>query len=191
MACCPATSNNLSLCIHLQLVAPEMFSSPPSIAPDYDTPATMVHNKAHWPLTCLCHCFSCFQPCLVAAVPHKLPQPPLLSRLLNATQQDLPSMLRQIVDPLTAPFATLSPLSELPIDPDGSHSRWRYNGQALLEHHMQQIRKLPVSDALPTAGLLGQPLPGSDCPAAPSLTRSKVGCFKLPVLLMSARSAVA
>ena len=82
-------------------------------------------------------------------------------------------MLRQIADPLTAPFATLPPFSELPINHDGSHSHWRFNGQALLEHHIKQARKLPVSDVLPTAGLLGQPQPGSNCPAAPSFTRSK------------------
>ena len=113
----------------------------------------------------------------VPAVAQQLPQPSLLSRLLNATHQDLPSMLRQIADPLTAPFATLPPLSELPINPGGSHSRWRYNGQALLEHHMQQAKQLPVSDVLPTAGLLGQPQPGGKCPAAPSLNRSKVDAF--------------
>ena len=89
-------------------------------------------------------------------------------------------MLKQIADPLTAPFALLPPLSELPINPDGSHSRWRYNGQALLEHHMLQAKKLPVSDVLPTAGLLGQPQPGANCPAAPSLTRCKVGFSSLP-----------
>ena len=114
---------------------------------------------------------------MVVAVAQETPRPSLLSRLLNAPPQDLPSMLRQIADPLTAPFATLPPLSELPSNPDGPHSRWRYNGQALLEHHIQQAKKLPISDVLPTAGLLGQPLPGTDCPPAPSLSPSKVKIF--------------
>ena len=123
------------------------------------------------------------------------PQPSLLSRLLNATPQDLPSMLRHITDPLTAPFATLPPLSELPIEPGGPHSSWHHNRQALLEHHLQQARQLPANDVLPTGGLLGQPQPGSHYPAAPSMSRSKVGAFKppvsLPVSLPSTRSAVA
>ena len=109
------------------------------------------------------------------AVPQEAPPPSLLSRLLNTPQQDLPSLLSQVFSPLTEPFARLPPLSELPINPDGPQSGWRYNGQALLEHHIQQALQLPAGDVLPTGGLLGQPPPGRDCPAAPSLTRSKVG----------------
>lgn len=136
------------------------------------------------------------QPCHVDAVPQEAPQPSLLSRLLNAPQQDLPDMLSQVFSPLTEPFARLPPLSELPINPGGSQSGWRYNGQALLEHHVQQAKQLPVGDVLPTGGLLGQPTPGRDCPAAPSVTRSKVrACtaikqpVSLPSLLTSARPA--
>lgn len=92
-------------------------------------------------------------------------------------------MLRQITDPLTAPFAMLPPLSELPIEPNGPQSSWHHNGQALLEHHLQQARQLSASDVLPTGGLLGQPQPGSHYPAAPSLSRSKVGVFRPPVSL--------
>ena len=98
----------------------------------------------------------------------------LLSRLLNAQQQDLHSMLRQIAEPLAAPFAIPLPLSKLPINPDGSPSRPRYNGKALLELHVKQAKRLSVSDVVATAGLLGQPQPSSECPAAPYLSDSQV-----------------
>lgn len=152
-----------------------------------------VHAALHMCLPCAPHAdilslLSSHKPCHVDAVPQEAPQPSLLSRLLNAPQQDLPGMLSQVFSPLTEPFARLPPISELPINPGGSQLGWRYNGQALLEHHMQQAKQLPVGDVLPTGGLLGQPPPGRECPAAPSLTRSKVkACtaVKRPVSLPS------
>ena len=108
------------------------------------------------------------------AVAQEAPPQSLLSCLLNAQQQELPSMLRQIAEPLAAPFAIPLPLSKLPFNPDGSPSRQRYNGKALLELHVKQAKGLSVSDVMATAGLLGQPQPSSECPAAPVLSGSQV-----------------
>lgn len=110
--------------------------------------------------------------CCVAAA-KGAPQLSALSQLLNTDQSELPGMIRQLLDPLAAPFSMPAPLSALPIGANGT-PQWRYNGQALLEYHLKQARSAPQGQVLRTAGLLGQPQADTGCPVAPSLTRSQV-----------------
>lgn len=52
---------------------------------------------------------------------------------------------------------------------------WRFDGEALMKYHLGLIQGLPQGHILPSAGLLGQPAPGSTCPTAPSVLHPKVG----------------
>ena len=107
----------------------------------------------------------------MAAVAQEGPPASLLSRLLNANQGELSSMLRQMAGPLALPFVIPPPLLGTP---NGSLTQPRFNGKALLEYHMEQARRLAANDVVATAGLLGQPQPSAECPAAPCLIRSQV-----------------
>ncbi len=125
--------------------------------------------------TTMCQCRS--HNCHVSAAAKDAPQLSTLSLLLNTDQSRLPGIIRQLLEPFAAHFTIPTPLSALPINSDGT-PQWRYNSNALLEYHIDQPRSAPRGQVLRTAGLLAQPKADSGCPAAPSLTRSRVSDYQ-------------